>query len=169
MNNVIATLIAVIVTLLLIVVAVVIGEQLFSASSAGNAVSELESIRNNVKSLFAGAPNYTGLTNAVLEQAGLMPTNMMSGTSGQGQDVDSWGGDVTIAEDANPAQFDVTFAGVPTSACSQLASYAAGNLLSVEINGTALTLPVAPAAAVSACNVSGQGANGGNTIMWQFG
>lgn len=168
MQNVIGTLIAVVVTLLLIVVAVVMGEQLINGSGAANAISEVEAIRNGVTSLYAGSPNFNGLSNKVLESGGQMPSNMISGAVGAGTDVDEWGGAVTVAPATNPAQFTVTFAGVPTSACAELGAYQAGNLAAVSINGTAVTLPISPATAVTDCNKSGEGPSGGNSIVWTF-
>jgi len=152
------TIIAVLVTL---VTVVVVGRNVLENTKTNNALSELETIRTNVISSFPG-PNFTGLTNAYAEKAGIFPSNMIAGAVGAGNDVDPWAGTVSIAANATTSMFDVTFNNVPQDACIAMAQYVSSDLAALKINATAQTLPETAPAAAGACTSTP------NTLVFTF-
>lgn len=171
MNNVVGTLVAVVITLLLIAVVVSEGEQLLGGSRVSTAIGDLQTLQLNIRELYARQGQFDGLSNAVLETTGGMPDGMVAGEVGDGNDANPWGGAVTVCQDTlfdDPTEFDISFDGVPNTACAQLAAYAADGLAGVVVNGKQLPVPADVAEAAAACSRQGEGARGGNAITWVF-
>lgn len=165
MNNIIATVIAVVITLALIVVAVAVGSQALTGSSTGNTATTLSTIQNNVRSLYAGQASYAGLDNDIGLAAKLFPSNMVDPNDNV---YNAWGGAVTLGTTSNDAEFTIQYDGVPTDACSSLVSYNVTGLGTITVNTSTLTPPVGVSDAVNVCGESGSGQNGGNSIQWSF-
>jgi hypothetical protein len=126
---------------------------------AGNAVSDLNSLSSAIQAAYAQQPTFSTVTNTVANTAGWTPKTM---NAGGGTINNQWGGAVTVAVDgANAAEFDVTEAGVPSSACEKLIQTSSVEALSV--NGAAVTIPVDAATASTDC------AQASNTMVFVFG
>lgn len=91
----------------------------------------LSAIRTHVQQTFSGQPDYSGLDNALALAAGTFPSSMKK----SGGVVNAWGGAVTVAEDADPSRFTITYAGVPQEACVKLSVFGFGTWYAVDVNG----------------------------------
>lgn len=148
MQNIILTLMAVLVTFILLGSGVAIYENTNTSSQITTAVSNAETVLAGVRSTYQGQSGYSGLTTSVALSAGVFPSSMVAGTSV----TDAFGGPVTVAANSTPAYFDLTYTQVPQKACVRLASAIQGSSIqSVNVNGTALTPPVNVASASGAC------------------
>lgn len=129
----------------------------FSGANTNRSQQEVISIRTGVKKLFMGqsASYGTGNLNATLVSAKVFPTTLAVDASSNV--FNAWNGAVSV--DGAAANFTISYASVPKDVCINMAS-ANGDWLAVEVNGAAVTLPVTPTAAESACNASA------NTLMW---
>lgn len=133
------------------------------AQKTSNAISEVAMVISGTERMANGSPNYTGLDTAIAIQNGVFPENMA--VAGATAATDGWGGGVH--DDAATTGFTVTFDGVPQSACGSLASgYSGSDLLSVSVNGSALTPPVTAIEASQDCTQTGSGTTGGNTVAF---
>lgn len=138
------------------------------------AVTTINQIVAGTEQLYNGQPNFTGVDNVVLVTAGKIPDNIIADAA-NGQIMNPWGGTITVASDnaaasaaggGTPSAFDVDLAGLPQSACMQLATaFSSGNFQGENINGTVFksvanggTL-VTPGVAAGACTVAGNGNN----------
>lgn len=159
MSELIGTLIKLGVALFLVAVAVVIGVRTFGSSEVVAEQQRLSTIVSNIKTLYANTPTYDGLTTTVAINAGVFPSDMVSGTTVRNR----WKGNVTVSSTATT--FTITYNNVPKDACIQLVSnFKDSNLTQVVVNGTALaTVPPSPAEASGACT-----SDRSNTIDWTF-
>jgi prepilin-type N-terminal cleavage/methylation domain-containing protein len=111
------TLVELVVVLAIIVAAIgaIIARQM-SASQSSRVQSEagnLQAIVGKINSTFAGRTSYAGATTAFLLAQGAFPTSMVSGTNV----VNGWNGNVTVAPGTGNTTVNITYAGVPDSAC----------------------------------------------------
>jgi hypothetical protein len=158
MQNIILTLMAVLVTLVLLGSGVAIYENTNSQAGITQAIGNVDTVIAGTRSTYQGQSGYTGISNTVLLAAGVFPSSMVSGTT----ITDTFGGAVTVAPDASPSFFDLTYNNVPQAACVRLASGIQGqSIQSVSVNGTALSMPVTASAAAAGCT-----STTGNTVMW---
>jgi hypothetical protein len=143
---------------LVVIGAIALLTSAFSSANT-NAVSEqISAIQTGVKKLYSGQnASYTGLTNPVLASAGVFPASISPASDGTV--TNTWNGTVVVAVAASPDQFTITYTEVPQSVCVNAVS-GGGSWTAISVNGTALTLPVTPAAASGACTT------GANTIIW---
>jgi hypothetical protein len=150
---------------LLLAGSIVLGTQVYASLAGNSGTQQVGALMSNVKALYAGSAGYgTATLNDVLISAGEVPADMPSNL-GAHSITNDWGGAVVVTG-ANEA-FTMSFAGVPTAACTKLASMNLGaGVTALNINGNAVAAPVTPAAAATACNSAGQGAGGGNSIVW---
>ncbi len=130
------TLVELVVVLAIIVAAIgaIIARQM-SASQTSKVQSEagnLQAIVGKVNSTFAGRPNYVGATTAFLLAQGAFPTSMVNG----GAVVNTWQGAVTVAAGAGNTTVDITYAGVPTSACIELVANTSRSYNEVTVGAT---------------------------------
>lgn len=140
-----------------------------SGSDASKAQTEAQNISlviGKIDSIYSGYPNgYTNISTSSLVKGKAFPANMVqSAKSGAGTPVNQWGADITVAPGSSASEFTLTDPGLPTQACEALAKMSNSNVEGVSVNGTTLTTPVDPAQAAGACNKSGQGTSGGNTV-----
>lgn len=116
------TLIELIVVIVIIVAAAaaIISRQRSTAqtSQVQSEQSNLQSIVSKVNSSFSARPSYSGVSTSFLLAQGAFPTQMVNGSSV----VNVWGGAVTVAAGTGNTSFDITYAGVPSSACIELVS-----------------------------------------------
>ncbi len=140
----------------------------------------------NIRSLYSANTDYSGLTSKIAIQMGIIPNDMLQGTtqSKASKIYNAYQGIVNLAAGTNSQQFTVTYAGLPKEACVVIAtadwgSQAGSGLLSIAVGastnkttpgtpGSTYTvdqLPLALGTAASKCSNAG---DGGNTIVWTY-
>lgn len=86
-----------------------------------------------VNSTFAGRSNYSGLSTALMLAQGGFPTSMVIGTTAN----NIWQGSVSVDSSATPfSSFNITYGGVPSSACIELVSNVERGFLLVTVGST---------------------------------
>ena len=113
---------ALIVGLLLIAAAAFGLYSAFGKSNVATTEQNLVLLRMQTQQLFFGT-NYDNLDNDVAMSAGIVPKAFIKGDSMK----NAWGGDVTLANDADNGQFSITLDNVPQDACSPDSSRILGN------------------------------------------
>ncbi len=159
--SIIETVIAIIIGLIVIAGVFVLVGRAFSGNKISSAEQDILALRTNVKQLYAGQANFTGLANSVVVNGKLVPNDMLNGTS----IVDQWNGAVTVTPDAVVTSFDITLTNVPTAACVQLATFAAGQWVDVTVGGTQVQGVGFIGNTTSAASTACAGSNV-NTITW---
>jgi hypothetical protein len=122
----------------------------FSGANTNRALEEVGAVRTGVKRLYMGQSASYGdaVLNQSLIDAKVFPTTLAV----QGANVlNAWNGAVTVT--GQNANFEILYANVPKDVCINMAS-SSGDWLAMSVNGTALAIPVTPAAASDACNAS---------------
>lgn len=145
------------------------------------ALDQVSTTVANVRTLYSGQPNYSGLTTAIAIQMGAIGAEMLSGQSPTSASTayNAFNGSVTISATTvsgrNDAGFQLVFSGLSKEACVQMASSDWGSgsgsgLVSVQAGsataGTtaAGTLPLNLATAASGCNSEGDT----NKVTWVY-
>ena len=157
------------------------------------AMDQVSNVVTNIRTLYSGQPNYSGLTTSIAIQMGAIGAEMLSGksTTSASKAYNAFNGQVGIAAaEINSVAnmgFTVTFTGLGKEACvalstadwgsgsgSGLVSVSAGTgdgtgtTFKVGTNGTGTTadasLPLALSKAASAC--SGKGDT--NAVQWTY-
>lgn len=145
------------------------------------ALDQVSTTVANVRTLYSGQPNYSGLTTAIAIQMGAIGAEMLSGQSPTSASTayNAFNGSVTISATTvsgrNNAGFQLVFSGLSKEACVQMASSDWGSgsgsgLVSVQAGsataGTtaAGTLPLNLATAASGCNSEGDT----NKVTWIY-
>ena len=133
--------------------------QAFGGANANRALEESIGLRTGVKKLYMGqATGFgTGSLNTVLSTAKIFPSTLtVSGATVS----NAWNGSVVVT--GNTSTFEISYAGVPQDVCANLvAAQGSNGWISVAVNGAAaLTPPITPTQAGSACNAAT------NTVVW---
>lgn len=145
------------------------------------ALDQVSTTVANVRTLYSGQPNYSGLTTAIAIQMGAIGVEMLSGQSPTSASTayNAFNGSVTISATTvsgrKNAGFELVFSGLSKEACVQMASSDWGSgsgsgLVSVQAGaataGTtaAGTLPLNLATAASGCNSEGDT----NKVTWVY-
>ena len=155
------------------------------------AMDQVSNVVTNVRTLYSGQPNYSGLTTSIAIQMGAIGAEMLSGksTTSASKAYNAFNGQVDVAAtDVNSVAdmgFKVTFTGLGKEACvalstadwgsgsgSGLVSVAAGTGAGTGTTFTqkaigetsAATLPLALAKAAAGC--SGEGDT--NAVQWTY-
>ena len=128
-------------------------------------MSGLTQIVTSIRSTFGVRNNFDGLDTDLARQLAGFPPNFVGG-----DDIirHPWGGLVTITGD-NDGTFDVAFADLPESSCSQLVTSTADLAQSIDVGGTVLGTagedgdgnPTDPQAVTDLCD-------GGAEVTWTF-
>ena len=127
----------------------------------------------NIRSTFANQTDFSGATTANIIALGIA-TNDMLNAQGNAL-VNPFNGAINVQATAGgAASFEITYAGLDTSACQNIAladwgSAASSGLVSIKINNATYqwadgTLPITINAVAAACNAVGNG----NTITWTY-
>lgn len=122
---------AIIIGLLLIAAAAFGLNSAFGKSNVATTEQNLVLLRMQTQQLFFGT-NYENLDNDVAMSAGIVPEAFIKGDNMR----NAWGGDVTLASDADNGQFSITLDNVPQAACMQLARFQPDSWESISVNGT---------------------------------
>tara|TARA_B100001105_G_scaffold136374_3_gene109251 strand:+ start:8115 stop:8639 length:525 start_codon:yes stop_codon:yes gene_type:complete len=130
------TLVELVVVLAIIIAAItaIISRQM-STSQTSRVQSEsgnLQTIVGKVNSTFAGRTSYAGATTAFLLSQGAFPTSMVVGSNV----VNGWNGTVTVAPGAGNTSVDITYGGVPSSACIELVANTSKAYRTVTVGAT---------------------------------
>lgn len=145
------------------------------------ALDQVSTTVANVRTLYSGQPNYSGLTTAIAIQMGAIGAEMLSGQSPTSASTayNAFNGSVTISATTvsgrKNAGFELVFSGLSKEACVQMASSDWGSgsgsgLVSVQAGaataGTTAegTLPLNLATAASGCNSEGDT----NKVTWVY-
>lgn len=153
--------IAIVAALVLIGIGLYFYNNVKNETGAMNATNGVTAISSAVKALYPN-PSYTGLTGALLIQAGKAPANMISGTGTSATLVNNWGGTVTVLPVAYNGGTDnameITYPSVPRSACNSVVSAAGANFQKIDVNSTvvkddsaATPIVANPASVATAC------------------
>lgn len=145
------------------------------------ALDQVSTTVANVRTLYSGQPNYSGLTTAIAIQMGAIGAEMLSGQSPTSASTayNAFNGSVTISATTvsgrKNAGFELVFSGLSKEACVQMASSDWGSgsgsgLVSVQAGAAAAgttaagTLPLNLATAASGCNSEGDT----NKVTWVY-
>lgn len=134
--------------------------QAFGGANSNQALTEVISLRTQIKKIYMGqsAGYGVGSMNATLVLQNAFPSSLT--VSAPSTVTNAWNGAVVIT--GATATFSISYAGVPADICSNLVAVQGGTgWTSIAVNGAAaLTLPITPTAAGTACNAAS------NTIVW---
>lgn len=148
--------------LILLVAAIVVYQKFQKDNELSDALSGLQLLTAGIEQEYQGQSAYTGLSPTMVINAHLAPSSFVSGASLQ----NPWGGAGSVTVAAAAQGYTITFSNVPQYGCEALGKQNMGNLLSVTINGTALTpntaTPPSPQYVDSACT------GGNNTLVWNI-
>jgi len=127
-------------------------------SKISTAQTNLSTIRMNVRKLYTGQPNFSGLDTSTANGAGVFPEGMTSGSGPK----NAWNGDVSVSAASDPTQFEIVYNNVPEEPCVELAKFGYGSWESVSVGGSSISQTGGGSVsdAVSAC------ASGGNSITY---
>jgi len=132
-----------------------------SSSKVQNEQQNIATIRSGAQQLFSTSRSYSGITNTICENAGLIPSNLL--TSTQGVFSHSWNGSVTIAPDTDTTLFTITYNSLPQEEAIKLATFGVGSWTKVTLNGT--DIPQMTGGAVAAASAAAN-AGAANTIVF---
>ena len=139
------------------------------------AQDQMAMILINIRTAFASAPSYAGLSTSNAILMNVIPGDMLPSGIGKasGSVKNAFGGGVTLGVDGGNTQFTIKFDGLGKETCASLASsdWGSDGLVKIDVNGTSyaygaanVVLPLPPATAISSC--SGNGAT--NYITWTY-
>ena len=127
----------------------------------------------NIRSTFANQTDFSGATTANIIALGIA-TNDMLNAQGNAL-VNPFNGAINVkATDGGATSFEITYAGLDTSACQNIAladwgAAASSGLVSIKVNNTTYqwadsSLPISVADAAGSCGQAGNG----NSITWTY-
>ena len=137
---------------------------LTDARNHSTSMSGLTQMATSIRSTFGVRNNFEGLDTDLARQLAGFPPNFVAG-----DDIirHPWGGIVTITGDTD-GTFDIAFADLPESSCSQLVTSTADLAQTIDVGGTVLGTaededgdPIAPQAVTDLCD-------GGAEVTWTF-
>ncbi len=137
------------------------------------AQDQMAMILINIRTAFASAPSYAGLSNSNAILMNIIPGDMLPSGIGKasGSVKNAFGGGVTLGVAASNTQFTIKFDGLGKEACASLASsdWGSDGLVSILVNKTTHTygssvLPVPPGTAITNCGEGGAA----NSITWTY-
>jgi prepilin-type N-terminal cleavage/methylation domain-containing protein len=123
-----------------------------SSQKTNDAGTEIAAVSQVVRSLWAGQPDYTGVTTSAIAASGQLPNKWTKGTGL----TDAFAGAVSVGGTASNTNFFITMTNVPSLACNKFATTDMGTgLIGAFINGTAQSFPLTPAQANGATACGG--------------
>lgn len=148
---------------------VVAGVMIFFQSASMNnktneAMAQLADIQQVVRSISSNQPDYASVSTAGLIASNGLPVKMISGATVR----HAFNGNVTVAPasfgtGATNNAFTVTYANVPSDACSKMGGFDLGRgHVVLRVGTTTLTLPTSITALSAACGT------GNVTMIWTF-
>lgn len=126
-------------------------KQMFTSGYVTNEIGNVNILKTNIKSLYSATPNnYTGLTDTIMVNAQMIPTNMEDGSTPPNI-VSPWGS-ITLGTATSNTQFTITYAGIPAEDCARFASETYAGFQSLIVGSTTIT---SPSDASTACSGAG--------------
>lgn len=114
----------------LIVGGIVFFQQASTAQRVNDAVRTISGITSETRALYQSATSFGGLTETVLIGAGAVPSSIVVDVGNDGDITNDtlqneWGGAINLGptQDAENANFHVTYVGLPQAACVRLAQF----------------------------------------------
>ena len=104
----------------------------FSSSKLTDTEQNLLVMRADIQGMFTSSNDYSGLDNALVIKAGLVPKSFIKANTL----VNAWGGDINIATDASNASWSIEFTKIPQEECTKLAVFQPDAWLNVSVNGS---------------------------------
>jgi type II secretory pathway pseudopilin PulG len=137
-----------------LLVAVFIGWNMVqTASNDNDNLRDIALLMSKVRSVFDGQSSYgTAALNSTLLTYRAVPASMINGST----ITNPWGGAVVVT--GTGATYSISSAAIPQESCATMVKNFAGNtgggsgITAISVNGTAITLPVTPVSAATACN-----------------
>ena len=136
-----------------------------NSQKSNDSLGQLAAIQQTTRSLFAGQPDYAGLTDGVLATSRQLPNRMVkNGNTLQ----HAFNGQIIINTDNNDQNFYVQYNNLPADACSKMATMDLGTgLFSIYVSGgTATTIQgrtLNPTEANTACGTANNA-----IVKWTF-
>lgn len=124
----------------LVIIAVLLGTTALRIKSGREnemittAQQNISTFKLEVKNLYKGEPDFTGLTTNIAVKNKIVPTSMVKG-NGEVRNV--WDGEVTVETGTDPSTYIITSNEIPEYACVKLATFESWKSLSV--NGVEIT------------------------------
>jgi len=116
MSEILGTLFKYLMAILAVGAVVTVGYNVQQENKVSAAIADYSSLAPKIQKLYAGQGNYTGISFATVQAAGLISADWAAGVS-------QWGTAVTISTGTTTSQFVINLAaGVPVSACIELYS-----------------------------------------------
>ena len=122
-----------------------------TGSNVQKAQDNIGTMRSSIQQLFAGQPDYTGLTTDLARRAGVFPGTMIDGSNNVRN---AWSGQVNVSTGNPSTRFEIAYNGVPEEECIRLAPFGYGTWASVSVGGSSISQSGggAVADAVNACS-----------------
>ena len=116
-----------------------------SMTKSANIPQELLYMSMRIQQMYYGAPDYSGLDTATAIKAGVVPKNLIKGSTIK----HDFNGDITLAPGSDNETFTFTLTNIPKDECATLANNKMNSWISVSVNGTTAS---DVAAVVAACS-----------------
>jgi hypothetical protein len=111
---------------------------------------DIVTMRMQTQSLYGNSTDYSGLTNDVAINAGLVPKSLQKGNG----IAHSFGGPVTLSANSSNASFTIDLEQLPHDACVQLARFQPDAWYGITVNGANIDADLSVTDIISNC-VSG--------------
>ncbi|WP_052100959.1 type 4 pilus major pilin [Novilysobacter arseniciresistens] len=143
---------------ILAIAAFVIFPQVQNANRANTEQSNLVAMSAGIKNLYAATRDYSSLTTAIANKAGIVPSTMNGGDSAAATITSSWSQAVSIGPGAATAvspTFAITYTDMPAKVCAKLVPGMIQNFKSIHVPATSTAaLSNDPAAVIAACGTA---------------
>jgi major structural subunit of bundle-forming pilus len=136
------------------------------SARTNEAMQQLSSLQEIIRTLYQSAGNYSGLSASVVANSSLLAPRYRVGTIPNATAVRSpFGSNVNFASANNDTEFEITLLNVPASACQRLATVDLGSgLRQITVGDLTVTGGVGLTPAQANANCAAAGTN----ITWRF-
>lgn len=134
------------------------------------ALDQISMILMNVRTVYASAPNYSGLNTGAAIGLGIFPGDMFTDAANMTATTlkHPFGDSIAISVAASNLNFTLTFDSLPADVCATLAStdWGVENFVKVKVGKTEIDYPIVPSTVGDACTATTYGAK--TTVVWTF-
>ena len=137
------------------------------SSRTNEAMQQLSSLQEIIRTLYQSAGNYSGLNASVIANSSLLAPRYRIGTLPNATGVRSpFGSNVTFASQNSDTEFEITMQNVPAAACQRLATIDLGSgLKQIQVGSNS---PVTGGQGLTPTQANAQCATTGSNITWRF-
>jgi type II secretory pathway pseudopilin PulG len=137
------------------------------SSRTNEAMQQLSSLQEIIRTLYQSAGNYSGLSASVIANSSLLAPRYRVGTIPNATAVRSpFGSNVTFASANNDTEFEITMTNVPAAACQRLATVDLGSgLRQIQVD---TNTPVTGGQGLTPTQANAQCSTTGSSITWRF-